>query len=144
MPLKGEGGPGFHSSFALGLTSVAIAMHLCSSWVVTGPGEDRLGRIILLFCWTTLPYLVLAGLTWVIRSPAVLLVATALLAGTDLIALHDALVGHRSTSALGLAFQPALALLVFVPAATVVGVVLRIVPAWHRRRAKGGQKNSSD
>ena len=144
MPVKDKGGPGFHLCFALGLTSVAIVTHLCSSWVVAAPGEDRLGRVILLFCWTTLPYLVLAGLTWVIRSPAVLLVATVLLAGTDVVALHDALVGRRSTSALGLALQPALALLVFVPAATLAGILLRIVPAWHRRRAKGGPKHSSD
>ncbi len=142
--MRAEEGRGFHLYFAVGLTSVAIAAHLWSSWVVAGPGDDRLGRVIVLFCWGTLPYLLLAALTWIIRSAPVLLVTTLLLAGTELVALRGALVGKSSTSGLGLAFQPALALLVLLPTATVVGLVLRVVLAWRRRRSRGAQARSPD
>jgi hypothetical protein len=138
VPVRTRGGPGFHLCFAVGLASTAIAAHLCSSWYVAGVGEDRLGRVISIFCWGTLPYLVLVLLTWVIRSPLVLLITTVLLAGTDYIAVHGALFGN-STSGLGLLVQPAVALLVILPAATVAGFVLRLLAAWERRRAKRGQ-----
>lgn len=144
MPVKVEGRPSFHLCFAISLTALAVAAHLGSSWFAAGRGENGLAPVILLFCWGTLPYLALAALTWVIRSVPVLLITTALLAGTDFIAVHGALVSERSTSGLALMFQPALALLVLVPAASVVGLFLRSVAAWRRRGKEHGCGHSSD
>lgn len=111
-----------HLAYAVGLMTLAVFGHLLVAAVLGG--SEALGQMLLIFCGMALPYLLLAALTWVIRSVPVLIGTAAILIVSEVVVVASALISERSTSGLGLVLQPVFAVGVVV-VALLVGLVLR-------------------